>query len=234
MQTCEKMPSFNHSLLTPVHPVMLPDGLKAGELSVIEDPKIYAELLSNIRRISIIVTLASPPDATTRVAVDRGTHLGVSHQSKKSAIQLPATVLEDGELEYRFISGELSLRLQLKDEYSSWDCGEVPNVVPWMAGHLSSESELLCRNCSGSLLAPGAVKAWKDLPNENWAELMDFWHCHKPPELHSCTNTTDEKGHAASKQLAARMGIGLVERSFFLLAAEDCKGSIKVLLCPIS
>lgn len=21
---------------------------------------------------------------------------------------------------------------------------------------------------------------WKDLPSGNWAEMMDFWHCHKP------------------------------------------------------
>lgn len=33
-----------------------------------------------------------------------------------------------------------------------------------------------CRLCGKEL----STKIWKDMPSEHWAELMDFWHCHKP------------------------------------------------------
>lgn len=74
------------------------------------------------------------------------------------------------------------------------------------------------------------VKKWMDLPNENWAEMMDFWHCHKPHEHHLPGHTHGrdsvgkEKGYAASNRIMAKKGIGYVDLAYLLLAEEDCLG----------
>ena len=53
-------------------------------------------------------------------------------------------------------------------------------AVPWPATALQPGGPVHCRGCGGEVVAPGTVGGWKDLPSENWAEMMEFWHCHKP------------------------------------------------------
>jgi len=77
---------------------------------------------------------------------------------------------------------------------------------------------------------------WKDLPSENWAEMMDFWHCHKPTEHESHAGHSDEetatanKGYAANSKFTAQNKVGFVDLTTFLLDAKDCN-NIRVSLC---
>lgn len=154
---------------------------------------------------------------------------------------------------------ELSLRLQLKERSPGGllkgGAGGGENVVPWDAGRLAECGRVECRGCGREVVKVGksgddgaeevevkadeaapseergrGVKKWMDLPNENWAEMMDFWHCHKPHEHHlpGHTHTRDgvgkEKGYAASNRIMAKKGVGYVDLAYLLLTEEDCLG----------
>lgn len=43
--------------------------------------------------------------------------------------------------------------------------------------------DLKCAQC-GAVVVRNATQSlhWNPLPSETWAEMMDFWHCHKPSE----------------------------------------------------
>lgn len=77
---------------------------------------------------------------------------------------------------------------------------------------------------------------WRDLPSENWAEMMEFWHCHKPDVPvgekggeEGGDNTL--KGYGANTRMMAQKGVGKVDLTYFLLDSEDCSGlEVRVLL----
>lgn len=134
-------------------------------------------------------------------------------------------------------SKELTLRLQLQEKESAKLLARSStteerkwNWVPWGAGELNGKgaARIVCRECGAEFVGSGKVKEWKDLPNENWAEMMDFWHCHKPSEHHHRHGHEEEgeigksKGYAAANQLRAVKGTGFVDLGAFLLRKEDC------------
>jgi hypothetical protein len=121
--------------------------------------------------------------------------------------------------------------------------------VPWAAGDMDSYTKLRCRKCESILLDVPELSAtvaspsgesqaagwtWKDLPSGNWAEMMDFWHCHKPDEHEhdedaaAKQSAEDEnskvKGYGASNQVLASSGTVLVDVATFLVSERDCKG----------
>ncbi|KAL3457861.1 ubiquitin-conjugating enzyme E2-binding protein [Aspergillus heterothallicus] len=129
--------------------------------------------------------------------------------------------------------------------------------VPWAAGDMDPFTKLRCRGCQRVVLdtpEPNAAVTspqsdgipesqsvgwkWKDLPSGNWAEMMDFWHCHKPDEHENDEDAAahqsaeDEnskvKGYGASNQLLAVPGTVLIDVATFLVSDRDCKGLEKV------
>jgi ubiquitin-protein ligase E3 D len=70
------------------------------------------------------------------------------------------------------------------------------------------------------------IDEFKDLPNENWAEMMDFWHCHKPPN-NSENGANSTKSYSASNKIKSLRGAGLVDLGSFLFHENDCT-NIKV------
>ncbi|EAW09387.1 HECT-type E3 ubiquitin transferase [Aspergillus clavatus NRRL 1] len=142
---------------------------------------------------------------------------------------------------------EYSFRMRIDSEDDALPRTEaVDDFVPWTAADMGPSSKLRCRRCAGLILdAPGLDSAdsqmsdasdgwvWKDLPSGNWAEMMDFWHCHKPdPEDHGHGDGEDgnaqTKGYGAANQVVARRGTVLVDVVSFLVAEEDCRGVKKV------
>ncbi|PHH65519.1 hypothetical protein CDD81_2299 [Ophiocordyceps australis] len=184
---------------------------------------IYAELLFNIRQVTVAVSLPSPRDATTAAKiVDEGRRLCLDHDGQSGSLDLPAAVGFDASLglsEGRLT--ELVWRLGVANA--------LPRVldtcaVPWSALHLKAASPVLCKTCRSCLVPPNVVASWKDLPSDNWAEMMEFWHCHKP------VNTQSESGHSAlanrgygaNATMGAQTGVGLVGTSSFVFAESDC------------
>ncbi|PLB52637.1 hypothetical protein P170DRAFT_350937 [Aspergillus steynii IBT 23096] len=140
---------------------------------------------------------------------------------------------------------EYSFRMQIDSESESLLSRDEPmdGFVPWTTRDMVPATRLRCRQCEGVVLDSPArddVDAgsgspsgwvWKDLPSGNWAEMMDFWHCHKPdPEPEEGEDKGDEdpnatvKGYGAANQLVAIPGTVLVDVATFLVAEAECKG----------
>jgi hypothetical protein len=99
------------------------------------------------------------------------------------------------------------------------------DLSPWSARTLTPEVQISCSNCQTTIVERGRVKVWKDLPSENWAEMMDFWHCHRPhvPQSHDAQGAL-KKGYAADSKLALLPGVGMVDHGHFVLHPGDCVG----------
>lgn len=196
---------------------------------------MYAELLSNIRQVSVIASLPTPSTPDTRATLsDDRLQLRLVHNGATVLLILPAQVAAVPSLQQPKLGNrEISWRLGLPNTTSTYhgaDSAGNPSA-PWSASTLSEQSLISCRKCRNSLLATeGSVKSWKDLPSENWAEMMDFWHCHKPSihkkhtaDGHHVTHL-DEKGYGANTRFMARRGVGFVDLTYLLLSKEDCPG----------
>lgn len=187
---------------------------------------IYAELLSNIRQVSVGCTLPTPISEATRVTVAAdGWALTVAHDGYSETIQLPESVALSSQLPIRKSGGAgLSWRLPLATLATGRVLPATPEEsVPWSATDLERGSTVICRMCKSSIVDAGTLKVWKDLPSENWAEMMEFWHCHKP---HNHTHDNNEehlthRGYGASSCITAQPGIGFVDLTSFLLADSD-------------
>lgn len=197
---------------------------------------LYIEHLLNIRTLSIQATLPTSSTRTTRatISADKAI-LSLSHDGETASIKLPINISPNQEstisLEIPPVpQKQLSFRVQLEEK----DDAELINgrerddsiVTPWTADQLTLETEISCKACSSVLVERGRIKEWKDLPSEGWAEMMDFWHCHKPDHpdgLHAHgTNGGIKKGYTADSRLALESGIGMVDAMNFVFFAEDC------------
>lgn len=216
---------------------------------------LYAELLLHVRTVTMFASLRThhTRETTAKLSTD-GTSITVTHEGRSATIHMPFAVQGGGDAEMTLPSEphskDITMRLQLEELEDSDVLGTLQsedrktNVVPWDGASLQSQSRLLvrCARCKGVLVPPGSITQWRDLPNENWAEMMDFWHCHKPDEhhLHDHVHETaiEGKGYAAGNKLKAADGLGFVDLTSFLLTAQDCEGAkvrilslFRMLLC---
>jgi hypothetical protein len=255
LQLCQKhVSSQNISILSYDSPETMP-GSK---------PLVYAELLSNIRQISVIAALDAPCDVATKVELSGdGKQFVLYHGGKTTTLSLPGSVASSVQLQKPALgSKELSWRLPLAGQPTRPDAEDAhSNEAPWSARTLEENWGFLCRDCGAVIIREGAIKTWKDLPSENWAEMMDFWHCHKPdvPEhekvhengsngtsghIHNESTRkaiTTTKGYGANTKFTAIAGTAFVDITTFLLAASDCtnlepldKQVSSTIFCPFS
>ncbi|PIG69035.1 hypothetical protein AARAC_008851 [Aspergillus arachidicola] len=211
---------------------------------------LHAELLPNIRHITLYVSI---PEAMRSQIVrpeiclsDSRRAITVSlpspYEDVSDTIKLPARVNEASRLalsvaeqrakdprDRRLDQQEYSFRMQIDDEDNLLLSREehTDSFVPWTAIDMTS--------CTSFVVAIGWM--WKDLPSGNWAEMMDFWHCHKPDphEGHDHGHDHDNgataedqnatvKGYGATNQVVATAGTVLVDVATFLLTDSDCRG----------
>jgi len=203
---------------------------------------LYAELLLHIRTVTLFASLRANNSKQTdaKLSAD-GSFITVSHEGESATIRLPINVKGGGdaalELPSQPPNKELTLRLQVEEQEGSDLLGALrrqdrqANIVPWDGASLNDaqDVEIVCKSCQGILVPKGNIQQWRDLPNENWAEMMDFWHCHKPDEHHLHDHTHEhavgQKGYAAGNRLQAAQGIGFVDLASFLLVGIDCEGA---------
>ena len=200
---------------------------------------LYAEHLQNIRTLSIQASLATVSNQETQAKLSAdGTLLMLQHEGESASIRLPLGLghRSDAPLTIPAVpTKDLSFRLQVQGK--SAEPSQIGTngstdglIMPWMASDLTTETELQCATCNAVLVSHGKTTEWKDLPSEGWAEMMEFWHCHKPDipreHDHSHANAIDNagRGFAANSTLAVRTGLGLVGSTEFLLMPNDCEG----------
>ncbi|KAH9873974.1 hypothetical protein IAQ61_004601 [Plenodomus lingam] len=203
---------------------------------------LYAELLLHVRTVTLFASLRTNHSRETqaRASAD-GSCVTVSHEGESATIRLPFNIKGGGDAALSLPSQpptkELTLRMQL-EETDDTDVLEAlnsedrqANVVPWDGASLNEVGDVVmcCKNCGEVMVQKGKVREWRDLPNENWAEMMDFWHCHKPDESHMHGKEEEEavgnKGYAAANRLQALEGVGFVDLTSFLFKQEDCDGA---------
>ena len=195
---------------------------------------VYAELLINVRIVTIFVhvTPEAVKDEIKISLIEDGTHAQLKCRDVAMSLRLPAKVI-NGHPTLRLIPSqgqERSIRLPLDSAWSlpAETDGE---LSPWSAADLRDFECAHCRVCRSDVIKPGTIDVWKDLPSENWAEMMDFWHCHKPEEPSSANDAAeaqDNKGYSASNKLSAQAGTGFVDASHLLVAEADCSNIMTV------
>ncbi|KAN0110280.1 HECT-like Ubiquitin-conjugating enzyme (E2)-binding domain containing protein [Hyaloscypha variabilis] len=193
------------------------------------NPLMYAELLSNIRQISVILALDTPCALSTQVELSPdGRRFILHHDGRASSLTLPGQVPCKLQLQHPALgTKELTWRLPLAGAPSQQSMDTMQgNCAPWAAKVLGPETEFTCRACSAVIVGRGRIAAWRDLPSENWAEMMDFWHCHKPDlPGGQVEESAVNKGFGANTRFTPTPGIGFVDLSTFLLADIDCQNT---------
>jgi ubiquitin-protein ligase E3 D len=190
---------------------------------------VYAELLHNIRQLTISITLRSSCNPTTTLALSQDRKaLVIEHQAQQVIAQLPGQVGADAILPRPLPrTKELVVRLSGAEDHHAWQPKRLglDDHVIWPASSLTPDTRISCRACQ-SILLHGSVKVWKDLPSDSWAEMMDLWHCHKPDNEDSPRQDAPQstKGYAAANSLASVPGCGLVHLDHFRVHHSDCRG----------
>jgi len=195
---------------------------------------LYAEHLLNIRTLSIQASLSTISNEETRATLSAdGSTLTLHHEGEKASIELHVAIPGDRSDATLTIPAaptkDLTFRLQVEEKTNS------DNILghgypddrlfdPWTAASLTLGTEVSCSKCSAILLPRDRIHTWKDLPSEGWAEMMDFWHCHKPYAPHGHgqdRNVGQHKAYSAAGKLAIEAGVGLVGAMEFVFARED-------------
>lgn len=191
---------------------------------------IYAELLLNIRHVTLFLILPSDPGPDTAASLSPDERsIVITHEGERQGLDLPCRVDAISASDLPLTKArELSFRLQVATDVDLSQIRQQFSTgkdAPWPASSITSESCIACRSCKNTLVRD-SIPVWKDLPSENWAEMMDLWHCHKPNIEDTHNNHTHElkKGYAASNRISPSQGVGLVDTSHILLFENDCIG----------
>jgi ubiquitin-protein ligase E3 D len=189
---------------------------------------LYAELLIHIRQLTLHASLQNEKNNDTKILLSFDKKvITVLHKGESASLYLPTQI--SGKANITFPTKketDLSARLVIEDEselVKAIDGREEGINVPWCAKDLGETVVVECKNCANVLVEAGKVKEWKDLPSENWADLMDLWFCHKPHEV-GVEDAAASKGISAESKPSVAPGVGLVDVMSLLLHKEDCKG----------
>ena len=187
---------------------------------------LYAEFLLHIRHATIYASLHSAPldEAKAYIYSDRKS-VTITYNGDNATITYPSGISGKATVDFPIANRQtISLRLEIveDDKPSHGLHMAVANDGPWPASSLTSETQVACRLCNAIVIEHGP-RVWKDLPRSDWAELMDFWHCHKPLTTPDLQNTAN-KGYAAMNKPRVRHGIGLVDNCYLLVSKFECQG----------
>lgn len=198
---------------------------------------IYVELLSNIRQVSVAVSLGSSSDATTRAqVVKNGLAIQVHHQGQTQSLDLPSHVEAAAPALPipQAPSWRLNWRLPLSPGVPRSGLFSLETqAIPWESKDLDAGSGIRCRKCDHAVIGRDSIASWRDLPSENWAEMMEFWHCHKPhdedhehshPDKGTDADSLAKRGYGASNIISAKPGVGFVDLVSFMFSESDCNG----------
>lgn len=194
---------------------------------------VFAEVLSNIRQANLFISLSSNKINDTRIEISTNRKkVTVLHHAESANVCLPQPISKGAKVEIPTdTQNDFSLRLELAEsESSDPSCqrATLGEEGPWSAQDMSSLAGMRCRECLTQLLHVDCPLVYKDLPSDQWADMMDLWHCHRPVDHQNvasddATKAAGSKGYGASNQLVANVGAVFISHTAFLLAPQDCQ-----------
>lgn len=151
----------------------------------------YVELLSRIRSVSVLVEEEDENVvfiAKKLVQIDSKLIKLILEDEESIDIPLPIDVPQIPNLSSCFQQkgNIVSIRLPLVDaerDRSTNALMSISSNYKWNASYLRKSVvnyTFNCSSCNNPLISSTKVKSVLDMPSELWAEMMDFWHCHKP------------------------------------------------------
>lgn len=232
----ELLPNIRHITLYVSIPASIPAEQAHPQIS----------LSSSRKAVTVSVPIPGTPDDVTDTLKLPARVTEASRRLLAAGTKTP----NNGKVEHGM--REYSFRMQVESEddglssRSQVEC--LDGFVPWTARDMGPRTRVRCRGCGSVILEPSlspsprelengkdsAGWVWKDLPSGNWAEMMDFWHCHKPDthpadrDTNDAEKQTDVKGYGAANRVVASEGTVLVDVATFLVAQADCRELKKV------
>ncbi|AOA63101.1 hypothetical protein PP7435_CHR2-0472 [Komagataella phaffii CBS 7435] len=147
--------------------------------------KYYTELLTQINVLCVYIeeSLTNLPDFTINVKILRGALL-VERGCLKYNLLIPLINPDLEKLPNISIHDNVvEIRLWLKQSNRFNETNALMDAEPrWSADYLKTIGEFSfgCGNCRAELIHRSKVSSINAMPSEMWAEMMEFWHCHKP------------------------------------------------------
>ncbi|OAP63835.1 hypothetical protein AYL99_03062 [Fonsecaea erecta] len=198
-------------------------------------PKIvlYAEALTHIGQLNLHASLQTEKNEHTKILLSSDKKVITAiHDGESSSIYLPTQISGTAHVTFPIDKRtEISTRLQIDDvgQLKPTSEGVTDVEAPWSAVSLQEHSFIYCSQCDAALLVPDRITAWKDLPSENWAELMDFWFCHKPHNKQSPHDHAAQSANLAAKgKVTPSPGVTKdpTKEGVDVLRCVSCKGSL--------
>lgn len=195
--------------------------------------------MPKLGRISVVVHLPTFSTHKTKALISRdATRLIIYHDDITTELFLPAKTVLRGEhlpgvippgldkMSWRLIPDQTEIASADSDRLGLDVHAEV-----WSATDLKPNLDVTCRKCDNVIITKDKLNEWKDLPSENWAEMMEFWHCHKPTtnghanqdEKKAPEDGLASRGYGANSAILAQPGVGFVDLTNMLFYAEDCR-----------
>lgn len=166
--------------------------------------RYYAEYLSRINSVSLSIE----SDET----IDKLDFDGSSFNVQGQTVVLPAPVLP---ARVEVNAAKTSLRLPCSETQKHDRSNQWATNPPWTASELSKQKVVVkCRHCDKVLTE--SISTWKQLPSEHWAELMDFWHCHKPH-----THSEEFNPAYAVNKFEPQPSLAYVSDAYLLIHPDD-------------
>ncbi|CAR23024.1 putative polyadenylation protein [Lachancea thermotolerans CBS 6340] len=182
--------------------------------------KFLAEYLPRIR--TVVITIESPKEVHVKGLEPESVELA-NDQGARYVIELPhRVVIDSSQNSFQSYKDYKTLRLRAvedkgdRDLYKNRSLNFMMQVVPqrWMKRDLLGEEfQLRCKDCESCVLAKKDCVQINEMPSEFWAELMDYWHCHKPA-------SSDGMRVDRYAKLSPLPGELLVGNSFFLISSS--------------
>ncbi|CDR47763.1 CYFA0S37e00364g1_1 [Cyberlindnera fabianii] len=173
----------------------------------------YAEVLERIRSVFIAVELTGtvPAEAILVNVIDSSKIIVQPPSQETITIELPRKVANITQEQLKACvkvrNHTMSLRLPLEGkpshDRSVNQLMKLSSSYKWNALELRKmhDYKLTCTQCQDPLVNSKDISATTEMPSELWAEMMDFWHCHKPHDTEHHSHHIDTERFSTLKPL---------------------------------
>ncbi|EMR11680.1 hypothetical protein PNEG_00117 [Pneumocystis murina B123] len=188
----------------------------------IEKPKkdlfFIAEALSHIRVINLVLEFSENIYQPSSLKLFNTHSIYIKSNEISEIIFLPDETEKDVSIQVNQQLNTLSIRLPL----SNFSIKSLKEISPWSAVYIDPNSDFCCGFCLCFLLNKDQIKHWRNLPSDNWVDMMDYWVCCKEKY-----NAFGNYGMLQKIKSLSDSGIIFVGLSYFLISEKNLQ-NIKV------